>query len=577
MARFKHIIFSSLLLTACAQAPVQPEADQQPVQQPDPHETRAAAPMVLPNVELSDQLLYEFLLTEVASQRGHIALAAKTSLELARKSRDPRLARRAAQLALETGQIDETISAIRVWQETEPDSTMAMRMLASAQLRAGNLDEACLEIGKVLKAEEDHAGTVFMQIYQMLASYPDKPAALKAMHDLAQPYPRVAEAHWAVAQLAQISGDEKLALDETRQVRGLRPEWDVAASLEALLLQKIDPQQGLEVLRRYLSSYPGAKEMRLQYARALLDQKQYKAAREQFQQLADEAPDNPEMAYAIALISLQLNDLQSAETQLKKSLSKGKKDPDTVQYFLGQLSEAKNNNEEAIAYYREVKDGEYQFSAQVRIAYLLGKRGQLEEARRLLHQAKATDEQQRLQVILIEAQILREADQFVESYNVLQQGLEKMPDNTDLIYGAAMMADKIGKPDVFEKLMRKLIRIKPDHAHAYNALGYSFLERNERIPEAMQLVEKALQLAPDDPAIMDSVGWGYYLSGKLDESVKMLRRALAENHDPEIAAHLGEVLWVRGDKAEARKIWQDSLKANPGNVPLQAVMKKLMP
>ena len=241
------------------------------------------------------------------------------------------------------------------------------------------------------------------------------------------------------------------------------------------------------------------------------------------------------------------------------------------------MSEAKNNNEEAIAYYREVKDGEYQFSAQVRIAYLLGKRGQLEEARRLLHQAKATDEQQRLQVILIEAQILREADQFVESYNVLQQGLEKMPDNTDLIYGAAMMADKIGKPDVFEKLMRKLIRIKPDHAHAYNALGYSFLERNERIPEAMQLVEKALQLAPDDPAIMDSVGWGYYLSGKLDESVKMLPRALAETHDTEVAAHLGEVVWGRGDNDESRKLWQNSRTANPGNVPLQAVLKKLMP
>ncbi|OFZ67009.1 MAG: hypothetical protein A2V79_07520 [Betaproteobacteria bacterium RBG_16_56_24] len=575
MTKFKHIIFGSLLLTACAQAPIQPET----VKQPDPHEHEAQGEpaLALPNVELSGELLYELLLTEIASQRGYTALASKTGLNLARKSRDPRLARRAAQLALEAGQMDEVISAIRVWQELEPDSTMAMRMLASALLRGGNLDEACLEINKVLKAEEDHAGTVFMQIYQMLASYPDKPAALKKMHDLAQSYPRVVEAHWAVAQLAQISGDEKLALDETRQVRGLRPEWDMAVSLEALLLQRTDPQQGLEVLRRYLSSYPGAKEIHLQYARALLDQKQYKAAREQFQQLADEAPDNPEMAYAIALISLQLNDLQSAETQLKKSLSKGKKDPDTVQYFLGQLGEAKNNEEEAIAYYREVKEGEYLFPAQVRIAYLLSKRGQLDEARRLLRQAQATNEQQRVQVTLIEAQILREADQFAESYNVLQQGLAELPDNPELIYGAAMMADKIGKPDVFEKLMRKLIRIEPGHAHAYNALGYSFLERNERIPEAMQLVEKALQIAPNDPAIMDSVGWGYYRSGKLDESVKMLRRASDGNPDPEIAAHLGEVLWVRGDKAEARQIWQDSLKANPDNAQLQAVIKKFMP
>ena len=140
-----------------------------------------------------------------------------------------------------------------------------------------------------------------------------------------------------------------------------------------------------------------------------------------------------------------------------------------------------------------------------------------------------------------------------------------------------MMADKIGKPDVFEQLIRKLIRIKPDHAQAYNALGYSLLERNERIPEAVVLVEKAMQLAPDDAAIMDSVGWGYYRTGKLDDSIKMLRRAFAGNPDPEVAAHLGEVLWVRGDKEEAQKIWQDSLKANPGNAVLQAVIKKFMP
>jgi len=179
--------------------------------------------------------------------------------------------------------------------------------------------------------------------------------------------------------------------------------------------------------------------------------------------------------------------------------------------------------------------------------------------------------------VLIESQLLREANQLTESYQLLQKNLAKLPDNPDLLYGTAMMADKVGKPDVFEQLMRKLIQVKPDYAHAYNALGYSLLERNERIPEAVTLVEKALQLAPDDPAIMDSVGWGYYRAGKLDDSVKMLRRALTANPDPEIAAHLGEVLWARGDKSEAQKVWQDSLKANPGNEVLQAVMKKFMP
>ena len=588
MTKFKHILVGSLLLTACAHTPVnqavQPDAEDQTAQtgQSVQSEPRAVAPPVetppvLPNVKLSSDLLYEYLLSEIAAQRGNDTVAVEGSLDLAKKTRDPRLAMRAAKLALQFGQSDSAIEALKIWRDTDPSSILAKRMLSSVLLRSGKLDEARDEFVNLLKADESHTAQNFIQIYQMLATYPDQAAALKLMRDLAQPYPRVAEAHWAVAQLAQASGDEELALNEAEQARSLRPEWDMAVSLEAILLQKNNPQRGLDMLHGYLANYPDAHEIRLQYARALLDQKQYKLAREQFKYMADKNPDNPEFAYAIALISLQLNDLKSAETELKQALSKGKKDQGTVQYYLGQLSEAKNNDDEAITYYRQVKNGEFLVPAQIRTAYLLSKHGQLAEARQILHEVQTTDNEQRAKLAMIEAQLLREANQFDEAYRVLNQALEKLPNDIDLLYETAMMADKIGKPDVFEELMRKLIKIKPDHAQAYNALGYGMLERNERIPEAMKLVEKALQLAPNDPSIMDSVGWGYYRSGKLDDSVKMLRRAYAGNANPEIAAHLGEVLWVRGDKAEARKIWRESLKENPGNEPLLTVMKKFDP
>ena len=570
MNPFYYLIVGSLLLTACAQAPQRAE----PVQPPEP---QAEAAPVLPNVELSDELLYEFLLTEIANQRGHKALAVEGGMDITRKTRDPRLAKRAAQLAFESGDMNKSIDAFRQWQEIEPASPLAGRMLASILLRGGRLDEAQLELAKVLEVEKANPGISFMQIFQMVAPYPDKPAALKLMRNLTQPYPQVAEAHWSVAQLAQQAGDNPLALSEVRQARSLRPEWDMAASLEAQLLQKSAPQQALEVLRRYLSDYPDAREIRLQYARALLEQKQYELARAEFQRLAKDNPDNPDLAFAIALISLQLNDLRDAEAQLRQALAKGKENQDTVQYYLGQLGEAKENEDEAIAHYREVRGGEYQFVARLRVAYLLSKHGKLDEAREYLHQMQAANNQQRVQLLLIETQLLREAKRLEDAYQVLQQGLEKLPNHPDLLYETAMLADRIGKPDIFEQLIRKLIQIRPDYAHAYNALGYSLLERNERIPEAVELVEKALQLAPDDAAIMDSVGWGYYRIGKLDESLKLLRRAFAGNPDPEAAAHLGEVLWVHGDREEARKIWQDSLKANPGNVPLQTVIKKFIP
>ncbi len=585
MTQFKYIILGSLLLTACAHAPINQAGNQagnqaaqaEAADQVEPPEQQVEVPKSLPNVELSKEILYEFLLSEIASQRGNDILAVQGSSDLAKKTHDPRLAMRAAHLALQSGQIDKAIEALKIWRGADPSSIVARRMLSSVLLRSGNLDEASEELANLLKADESHSAQTFVQVYQMLAAYPDKAAALKMLRGLAQLYPRVAEAHWGVAQLAQASGDGELAFSEVRQARKLRPEWDAAVSLEAQLFQKKSPQQGLDVLHSYLASYPDAHEIRLQYARALLDQKQYKQARDEFQRMADDNPDNPEMAYAIALISLQMNDLQNAEIQLKQALSKGKKEQATVQYYLGQLSEAKKNEEEAIAFYREVKGGEYQVPAQIRLAYLLSKHGQLAEARHLLHQVRPTNDLPRAQLAMVEAQLLREANQFDEAYKILDQALAKQPDQVDLLYETAMMADKIGKPDVFEQLMRKLIKIKPDHAQAYNALGYGMLERNVRIPEAVQLVGKALQLAPDDVSIMDSVGWGYYLSGKLDESIKMLRRAFAGNANPEIAAHLGEVLWVRGDKEEAKKIWQDSLKENSGNEQLQAVIKKFDP
>jgi tetratricopeptide (TPR) repeat protein len=577
MKEFKYIIICGLLLSACAHAPIsnsQPAAVGAVPTSGEPEEQPKAA---LPNVELNSDLLYEYLVSAIASQRGETALAVDGSLDLAKKTHDPRLAMRATQMAIRANQIDKAIEALRIWLQADPSSQMATRMLSSALLHAGRLDEAKQEFAKVLKSEGERNGQTFVQIYQMLASYSDKAAALKLIRDLSSPYPKVAEAHWAVAQLAQSAGADDLALDEAKTAYSLQPDWDLAASLEATLLQKSSPQQSLNVLSRYLKDHPDAREIRVQYARMLLEQKQYEKSRAEFERLAEDNPDNPDIAYAIALISLQMNDLPRAEAQLKQALEKGKKDQDTVHYYLGQLSETKKDNDEAIAQYREVKGGEYLVSAQIRLAYLLGKQGRIDDAMNVLNQVQASNNQQRVQLVLIEAEIFRQSNRFEDAYRVLQEGSAKFPDNPDVLYSEAMMADKLGKLDVFEQLMRKVIQLSPGYAQAYNALGYGLLERNERIPEAVGLVEKALQLDPDDASIMDSVGWGYYRSGKLDASVKMLRRAFAADPDPEIAAHLGEVLWMRGDKDEAKKTLRDSLKTNPGNATLQTAIKKFDP
>ena len=279
----------------------------------------------------------------------------------------------------------------------------------------------------------------------------------------------------------------------------------------------------------------------------------------------------------MALLSLELGELDRAEKELQQALLKGMKDEGTVYYYLGQLSEVKKNDNEALQNYRKVQEGEYVYAARLRAAYLIYKAGKLEEAREYLHQTVAENNQQRVQLVMVESQLLREAKQLDAAYQILVQELEKLPNHPDLLYTTAMLADQIGKHETFEQMMRKVIQIKPDYAQAYNALGYSLLDRNERVKEGMELVEKANQLAPEDVAIIDSVGWGYYRMGDLPKSLEFLRRAYAANPDPEIAAHLGEVLWMQGEKEQAKKIWSNALKSNPDNAVLQEAMRKFLP
>jgi tetratricopeptide (TPR) repeat protein len=566
------------LLAACASTPQETVSDlPAPTGKANLEQIVETPKLDLPNVELTGPLLYEFLLGDIAMQRNQPELAAQDYLDLAKKTRDPRVARRAAQLAYEAHQYDTAVEAFKLWQELEPSSPLAKQMLLSLLLSGDKLQEARPSLDAVLQADPSNAGRTFTGIYPLIARSPDKAATLEWMIEATRPYPEVAEGHLTVAQAALAAGKKELALKEARRAVTLKPDWDVAAVFEAELYLSSEPPKGLELLKNFLNAHPDNKDLRLYYARALLNQKQFAPAREEFQRLLRDKPDSPDLAFGIALISMQMGEYERAEQEMQQALRKGGKEESTVHYYLAQLNEARQNDAAALEHYHQVKDGEYTYAARLREVGLLDKTGKLDDARKVLHTAVPKNDQQRLQLILIDAQLLREDKKYETSYQVLAQGLEKFPDQPDILYQTAMAADKLNKTELFEQLIRKLMKVSPDNAHAYNALGYSLLDRNVRIPEAMKLVEKAYQLAPDDAAIIDSVGWGEYLMGNLDKSVEFLNRAFASNPDPEIAAHLGEVLWKKGDKEGARKVWQESAKANPDNEALKAVMKRFIP
>ena len=582
-------LFLPMLLAACAHAPQKTAEDQGasaqqvtnmagvPTTLSEAEKEHAGKEQEYPKIELSSQMLYTFLLADIAAQRGQPELAVQAYLELAKTTRDLRAVRRAAQLAYESRQMEQTLEAFKLWLELEPQAVMPRQILATVLVSGGKLEEARPYLLELLASDSSNAGRNFAQLHPLFARHTDKQAVYKMLRELAQPYLRFAEVHWVLAQAAEAAGQREEALSEVHQARSLRPEWELPVLLEAQLLSAKAPVEALAVTKKFLADYPEANEVRLFYARFLLEQKQYRESRIQFQQLLKTKPDNAELAFAIALLSIQMGELDRAEIELKQTLSVGKKDSATVHYYLGQLNEAKKNEAVALHEYMQVKEGEYVFPARLRMAYLLVKASKLKEAREVLHQTETKNNQQRALLILTEGQILRDAKQYDMASQVLSKGMEKLPNHPDLLYEAAMVADKQGKFDTSEEMLRKLIKVAPAHAHAYNALGYSLLERKVRLAEAMQLIEKAYQLAPDDAAILDSMGWGYYLTGNLAKSVEFLRRAYAIFPDPEVAAHLGEVLWQQGAKAEAKSIWQDNLKKNPGNEVLKAVMKKFLP
>ena len=572
------VLVSALVLGACAHKPqqVQPSTDKAGELSPSRNGAGQGS-TELPNVELTQQILYKILLGDIAVQRGRPDIGSQVYLDVAKSTRDPRLAAHAARLSFEARQIDKAMEAFKLWQELDPKSMQAKQGIATILLSGGMLEESRAGLVALLAAADaENRGNVFLQVYPVMARHPDKAAVYALVHDLAQPYPKLAEAQLAMAEAADAAGKNVVALQAAHQARILRLEWDSAIMLEAQLLLRSKPDQALALVKKYLEDYPDSREVRLFNARLLTGQKQYEAARKEFQLLLGVFPNSPDLSFAVALLSLEMGELDRAEQELNQILVSSTKDQDRVYYYLAQINDTRKQNEEALKNYRKVQEGEYVFPANLRIAVLLAKLGKLDDAREHLHTILVEDNQQRVQVVLVESQLLREAKQLNAAYQVLTQGLKKHPDHPDLLYDAGMVSSQLGKRDVFEKMMRKLIEVSPQNAQAYNALGYDMLDRNERVQEGMQLVEQAYALTPNDAAIIDSMGWGFYRLGDLVKSVAFLRRAYSANPDPEIAAHLGEVLWVQGLKDEATKILRQAIKDHPDNAVLVGVVNKFL-
>ncbi len=572
------------LATACSQPGVrasQPVAAETQAQSPaerdadaDAEAEAARVQAALPRQPLTPDILFKFLVAEVAGQRGAIGIAQSTYLDLARQTRDPRIARRAAEVSAFARDSAGALEATRLWAAAEQDSPRAQQMLAALLLNEGKLDEAEPILRALLKED---AANGFLHLSALMGKTRDSAAALALVERLAADHPSLPEARFAVAQAAAGAGRFEAAIAVLRQADTLRPGWEPAALLQVQLLGKTSLSDALAFMRAFLATYPDAREVRLAYARALVNANQFPDARAEFARLTTDFPRNAEVSFAAGLLSLQMGDATVARDLLTQTLEYNPRDPDTVYYYLGQAAEQLKQPEAAAAHYAEVGAGNYLVPARTRQAVLLTRAGKPDEARALLASTRGENDVQNVRLIQAQAELLRDSKAHAAVFEVLSEGLKRYPDAPDLLYDRAMAAEKLGKLDVLEADLRRVIVLRPNDAQAYNALGYTLADRTDRLAEAVVLLDKALTLAPEDPFILDSVGWAQYRSGNLTRAQEYLERAYKVRPDPEIAAHLGEVLWARGQRDAAGQLWQTSLQSHPQNEVLLETLRRLKP
>lgn len=527
--------------------------------------------------DLVARTVFQALVGEFALRSNDPKLASDAWTDLARRTRDPKVVARATEVAGFARQYDRALELAKLWIELEPESTQARQAQSTLLVMANRLDDLAPQLSMLLAKDPANVGSNLLHLNRMLSRVTDKKAIQDVVDSVAGPYDSVPEAHFAMAQAAANAGDNLRALIETEKSLQLRPDWEIAALARAQLQARQSNQTAIDSLSDFVKNNAGAREARLTLARLLISDKRYDEARRHFEQLIKDNPDNPEVIYPVAMLALQQGDTKTGRSQLEHLLTTNFPDKSTIHFFLGQLDQEQKKPEAALEQYRQVSSGEQYIAARSRAAQILLQQGKTNEARELLHSTQGGTPAERTQLILAESQLLREAGRHNEAYIMLDGALGKQPDNLEILYETALTAERIGKPELLETHLKHLLSIKPDHAHALNALGYSLTERNTRLAEAHDLIARALSLQPEDPFIMDSMGWVLFRQGKLAEALQTLENAYRLRADPEIAAHLGEVLWSLGRQDEAGRLLQAASKAHPDNEVLRDTIKKFQP
>jgi tetratricopeptide (TPR) repeat protein len=565
----------------------------QPVTPSAPPTSAAAKPEseeAVSNSALTAPLFYQLILGELNVSAGEPGTGYSLILDAARKQKDPGLYRRAVDVALQARSGEAALTAARAWAQEVPDSPEANRFVLQILLALNRVAETGTVLQAILHASPvTERNDTINAIPQTFGRVTDKALAASVVREALAPslkQPFHAAAAWTTVGRMELARDQlPLALTAAREGHKVDPASPYPALLALELMER--GQDGAEALvRQQLQSantIPGDSAVALAYARILVDLQRNGEARAQLETLTTRQPEQAEPWLLLASLQVQENALPAATTSLQKYMVLARQAGDerasrglTQAYLLmAQIAEKQQDFPAANAWLDRIENADDIMAAQMRRASLLARQGQMSQARALLrNQPERRPEDARLKLVA-EAQLLRDFKAWQQSYEVYSEAAARFPQDTDLTYDQAMMAEKAGKLADMEKLLRQLIAARPDFHHAYNALGYSLAERNMRLPEAKQLIEKAVSMAPGDAYIQDSLGWVEFRMGNTARALELLLAAYSKRPDAEIAAHLGEVLWVSGQRDQALKIWREGLLLSADNETLQSTLKRL--
>lgn len=512
---------------------------------------------------IDPDVLYMLLAAELAGQRGQYEIALEGYMEAAKRVNDPRFAERAAKIAMYMKDSKKTDEAVSLWLTQDPKNLTARKISALSALRSGNKQAAVDHLDLLLKADPAGFEKSVLELVSILQKDGKTDFIYEVLDAVSLKNPDQAAVYFVQSLLAMQMKDSALAEKKVQRALDIKPDWDDAIIFQAqIAVFSGDMNRAKTLLRNASLKYPDNSKIKKLLAQVLIKTAEYEAAGEVYKEIVLANPKDVESQISLALVYLQLDRDGKAE-DIFKALLEQPEWKSQASFYLGKIEEKREHTKKAVVWFDKVTDGPFVFESAISAISLLIKDKEFDEAGLRLNLMLDRFPKQKLRIILMQAGLLSQQEQYEKAFNLLTNALAEYPDQKDLLYTRALMAERVNKLDVLEIDLKKILAKYPDDAEALNALGYTLLGNANRYAEAEKYLQHALKLQPDEAVIMDSFGWLQFKLGRLEQALEYLERAYAKQQEAEIAAHLSEVLWALGRKEEARKLFYKAIKNSP--------------